>query len=186
MTDSIGMMEGAFFVSKKDILTWINTTFKLEINDISQAANGALYCQIIDSIHPNKVKMSKVNWKARHEHEIIQNYKLLQQAFLESKINKHIEVDKLVKGRTQENLELLQWLKKYYEVNRPGGEYDAEKRRKGEDLAVKTGNNGGSKSRDTSKNKDVVSKKGITTKEKVLQPIPEKENNNGFNKDLSK
>jgi RP/EB family microtubule-associated protein len=167
MAESIGMMEGAFFVSKKDILTWINTTFKLEINDIIQAANGAIYCQIVDAIHPNKVRMAKVNWKAKHEHEIIQNYKLLQQAFTDCKINKHLDVDKLVKGRTQENLELLQWLKKYFEVNNPGGVYDAEKRRKGEGISD-------AKSRDTSKNRDVVKK--TISRDKVLKTISDKEN----------
>jgi RP/EB family microtubule-associated protein len=168
MTESIGMMEGAYFVSKKDILIWVNKTYKLDMIDINEATNGALYCQIIDSIHQGKVKMSKVNWKAKQEHEIIQNYKILQQALMDNKINKYLEVAKLMKGRTQENLELLQWLKKYYEVNRPAGEYDAEKRRKGMDLNT---------SRDTSKNKEMVSNKRNISKERILKTIPEKENN---------
>lgn len=31
----------------------------------------------------------------------------------------------------QDNLEFLQWLKKYWDMNFPGGEYDAVARRKG-------------------------------------------------------
>jgi RP/EB family microtubule-associated protein len=154
MTDRIGMMEGAYFVSKTEILSWVNKTFKLDITGVEQAASGALYCQIIDSVHPGKVKMQKVNWKVKLEHEFLQNYKILQQAFDECNIKKNIEVEKLAKGRGQESLEFLQWLKKYYDVNFPGGQYDAEKRRNG--MGLETEN---LKKRDNSKNRDLVSSK---------------------------
>jgi RP/EB family microtubule-associated protein len=172
MTESIGMMEGAFFVGKKDILNWVNETFKLKLTDIVQASNGALYCQILDSVHPGKVKLQKVNWQAKNDYDIMGNYKILQQGMLECKVNKYLEVEKLSKGRTQENLEMLQWLKKYYEVNRPSGEYDAEKRRGGAELQSKT-NMPSSKARDNSKNRDLVvfSKKANISKEKSVKNL---------------
>lgn len=146
MTESIGMMEGAFFVSKKEILNWVNITFKLSLTSIEQACTGALYCQIVDSIHPGKLKMQKVNWKAKLEHEYLNNFKILQQAFTECKISKNIEVEKLAKGKPQDNLEFLQWLKRYFDINYSGAEYDPEKRRNGADLEVE-------KKRDNSKSK---------------------------------
>ena len=148
MTDSIGMMEGAFFVGKNEILNWVNSTYKLNMNKIEQACTGAVYCQIIDSIHPKKVKMHKVNWKAKLEHEYIQNFKILQQAFIDCKINKNIEVEKLVKGKYQDNLEFLQWLKKYFDVKQIAMDYDPMERRNNCDLEIC---NEGNKRRDNSK-----------------------------------
>ena len=42
-----------------------------------------------------------------------------------------IPVDRLVRCKMQDNLEFLQWLKKWWDMNFPGGEYDAASRRKG-------------------------------------------------------
>jgi hypothetical protein len=97
--------------------------------------------------------MGKVNWKAKLEHEFLNNYKILQQAFDDCKIQKNIEVEKLSKGRTQDNLEFLQWLKRYYDLNNPGIDYDAEKRRFGNDLenAKENFNSTNMKKRDNSK-----------------------------------
>jgi RP/EB family microtubule-associated protein len=42
--DNIGMMEGAFFVSKGIIINWINEFFCTNIAKIEQCATGAMYC----------------------------------------------------------------------------------------------------------------------------------------------
>jgi len=64
---SIGMMEGAFFVPKSDLLAWVNNTLKLEITHIEQLGTGAVYCQLIDIMYPGKVALGRVNWRARNE-----------------------------------------------------------------------------------------------------------------------
>jgi RP/EB family microtubule-associated protein len=42
-----------------------------------------------------------------------------------------IPVDRLIRCKMQDNLEFLQWLKRFWEMNFPGGEYDAVGRRGG-------------------------------------------------------
>lgn len=126
---TVGRMDSAFFVSRTELLQWVNATFRLNLSKVEQCANGAVYCQIIDSCHPGAVAMKKVNWSARADHESIPNFKVLQQAFDRCSIPRHIEVDKLVRGKYQDNLEMLQWIKTYYDRNFPGGEYDPMARR---------------------------------------------------------
>merc|ERR1711964_254045 len=69
----------------------------------------------------------------RAEYDMMPNYKILQQAF-KSGIPNHIEIEKLIKGKYQDNLEMFQWMKSYYEnTYDPGAaEYDAPSRRFGD------------------------------------------------------
>ena len=44
-----------------------------------------------------------------------------------------IPVEKLVKGRFQDNLDFIQWFKKFYDANYDGKEYDPVEARQGQD-----------------------------------------------------
>ncbi|KAF6154659.1 hypothetical protein GIB67_000543 [Kingdonia uniflora] len=113
MATNIGMMDAAYFVGRSEILTWINATLQLNISRVEEAASGSIQCQMMDMTHPGVVPMHKVNFDARSEYDMIQNYKVLQEVFTKLKLEKHIEVSRLVKGRPLDNLEFLQWLKRY-------------------------------------------------------------------------
>lgn len=142
---NIAMMDGTYFVGRKEILDWVNGICFTSLSKVEQTCTGAVACMILDSMYPGKVPMSKVDWSANKDYEYINNYKVLQKCFTNLKIDKHIEVDRLVRGKYQDNLEFMQWFKKFYELNASGQPYDAiAVREKGKGGALYTSKFGGS------------------------------------------
>merc|ERR1719492_734026 len=86
-------------------------------------------------LFPNCVQLKKVKFKTKLEHEYIQNFKVLQAAFKRMTVDKIVPVDKLIKGRFQDNFEFLQWFKKFFDANYSGEEYDPVAARGGIDLS---------------------------------------------------
>ena len=119
-------MEGAYFVGRKEVLAWINTTCQLNIAKVEDTASGAVACLLLDMLYPGQVPLGRVNWSANKSFEYVSNYKILQNAFTKLKIDRHIDVDRLISGRAMDNLEFMQWFKRYFELeigSRPPG-YD--------------------------------------------------------------
>jgi len=127
---AIGMMEGAYFVGRVELLNWLNDLLKLDYTKVEQVCSGAALCQIMDAIYPGQIPLHKVNFNAKQEYEYINNFKVLQTVFDKFAIDKFIDVANLVKGKYQDNLEFLQWLKRYYDIHHPEAEYNAVERRK--------------------------------------------------------
>ena len=99
---------------------------------------------------PEDLPMSRVKFNVNTEYAYLQNFKILQSmyqrrllcrvglayTFLQDAFTKHgierpVPVEALVKCKMQDNLEFLQWSKRYWDQYYPGGEYDALARRKG-------------------------------------------------------
>lgn len=55
----------------------------------------------------------------------------LLDAFTRHQIERQVPVESLIKCKMQDNLEFLQWSKRYWDQYFPGGDYDALARRKG-------------------------------------------------------
>eukprot|EP00980_Cylindrotheca_fusiformis_P030685 scaffold25232_cov255-Cylindrotheca_fusiformis.AAC.1 len=109
------MMDQAYFVGRAELLDFFNSLLDLNLTKIEQTATGAVACQLTEYIFPGSVPMSRVNWEARSDYEFIANYKLLQNAFTKNRIQRHIDVNKLIKAKYQDNLEFCQWLKAFFD-----------------------------------------------------------------------
>merc|ERR1719189_506639 len=75
-------------------------------------------------LYPGCIPIKRVKFKTKLEHEYISNFKLLQGAFKKMTVDKIVPVDKLVKGRFQDNFEFLQWFKRFFDANYQGQDYD--------------------------------------------------------------
>lgn len=53
----------------------------------------------MDCLYPGTFPYARVKWGAKHEHEFVENYKVLQAAFQKNGIKRHIDVAKLVKAK---------------------------------------------------------------------------------------
>lgn len=118
-------------LSRHEMMTWINDSLQTNFNKIEQMCSGAAYCQFLDMLFENCVPIKKVKFQAKLEHEFIQNWKLLQTGFKKVGVDKTIPVDKLIKGKFQDNFEFCQWFKKFFDANYAGQEYDALSMRNG-------------------------------------------------------
>jgi RP/EB family microtubule-associated protein len=65
---------------------------------------------------------------SRSDYEFVNNYKLLQAAFTKNNVLRHVDVDKLIRAKYQDNLEFCQWLKAFYDQSggSPRDGYDAK------------------------------------------------------------
>ncbi|XP_053736723.1 microtubule-associated protein RP/EB family member 3-like [Synchiropus splendidus] len=118
-------------LSRHDMLAWVNDSLQLTYTKIEQLGTGAAYCQFMDMLFPGCILMKKVKFNAKLEHEYIHNFKVLQASFKRMNVDKIIPVERLVKGKFQDNFEFLQWFKKFFDANYDGKEYDPLQLRQG-------------------------------------------------------
>eukprot|EP00562_Extubocellulus_spinifer_P001397 CAMPEP_0178482038 /NCGR_PEP_ID=MMETSP0696-20121128/6522_1 /TAXON_ID=265572 /ORGANISM="Extubocellulus spinifer, Strain CCMP396" /LENGTH=403 /DNA_ID=CAMNT_0020109531 /DNA_START=192 /DNA_END=1403 /DNA_ORIENTATION=- len=116
---AVGIMDSAYFVSKKELLDFFNTTLDMNLTKIEQTATGAVACQLCEMIFPKSIPVSRIDWGCRASFEYIANYKLLQAAFTKNRVRRHLDVDKLIRGKFQDNLEFCQWLKAFHDQQPP-------------------------------------------------------------------
>jgi len=100
-------------VSRTELLQWVNFHLGTTYKKIEDCSSGVAFVSLLGMAteHP----INRLKTMASTEQEFIHNFKLLQELLTKQGIQKTIEIDKLVKGNFQLNLELLQWTKRYCE-----------------------------------------------------------------------
>jgi len=121
-------------LSRHDMLAWVNDSLQTRFAKIEELGSGAAYCQFMDMLFPGSIQVKKVKFNTKLEHEYINNFKVLQAAFKKMNVDKIVPVDRLIKGRFQDNFEFLQWFKKFFDANYGGQDYDAIGMRGGEEV----------------------------------------------------
>jgi len=122
-------------LSRNDILQWINSALETNYGKIEDLCTGAAYCQFMEMMFPGSVRTKRVKWNTKLEHEYIQNFKVLQEGFKSLAVDKVVPVEKLVKGKFQDNFEFVQWFKKFFDANYTAAhDYDPVAAREGQPL----------------------------------------------------
>lgn len=112
-------MDSSTCISKSELLDWLRERFHYNIVKVEECGNGVLYLMIMDSLYPGKVPMRKIKQNAKQEWECLHNLKLLQNVFLDQGIKKNLDINRLAKCVYSDNLEFLQWLKRFYDRTHP-------------------------------------------------------------------
>ena len=60
-------MDSHYFLSKSELLGWINDTLSLRISKVEDTASGAVACQLMDALHPGVVPMKKIDFNSKNE-----------------------------------------------------------------------------------------------------------------------
>lgn len=126
-------------LSRHEMLAWVNDCVQTRYAKVEELCSGAAYCQFMDMLFPGCIPVKRVKFKTKLEHEYISNFKLLQGAFKKMTVDKIVPVDKLVKGRFQDNFEFLQWFKRFFDANYQGQDYDPIAARGGVDAVTGAG-----------------------------------------------
>ena len=77
---------------------------------------GSIQIKKVSVIHiffSFNVISSQVKFNTKQEHEYINNFKVLQASFKKMSVDKIVPVDRLVKGKFQDNFEFLQVVLKH-------------------------------------------------------------------------
>ncbi|UJR30697.1 hypothetical protein I4U23_018217 [Adineta vaga] len=159
-------------LSRNDILQWINSALDANFVKIEDLCSGAAYCQFMEMMFPGSIgtRSKRVKWNTKLEHEYINNFKVLQEYFKALSVEKIVPVEKLVKGKFQDNFEFVQWFKKFFDANyTDASDYDPVAARDGQPLGSggkATGASGGSGIRAPPAARAPVAK--------VAAPVPQK------------
>ncbi|XP_049291086.1 microtubule-associated protein RP/EB family member 1-like [Anopheles funestus] len=111
-------------LSRIELLAWVNRTLLAEFKKVEELCTGAAYCQLMDVLFPGCLQLKRVKFCTNVEHDFLSNLRMFQNALVQLKVSKAVPIERLAKGRFQDNFEFLQWFKKFFDANYDGKEYD--------------------------------------------------------------
>ncbi|KAL3309138.1 Microtubule-associated protein RP/EB member 2 [Cichlidogyrus casuarinus] len=126
-------------LSRNDIIAWVNGCLDANYGKVEELCTGSAYCQLVDMLFPGTLVFKKVKFNTKLEHEYIANFKVLQSLFKKHGVDKDVPIEKLVKGKFQDNFEFVQWFKRFFDMNYDNEPYDALGMRGGEALGNASG-----------------------------------------------
>lgn len=97
--------------SRRDLLEWMKS-LNIEINKIEELGQGTAMCHLLSMIHPNTSFVYLKNPTTKYDY--LKNLKVVQNFFFVNNIELRFPIGKLVECKLQDNLEMAQWLYKYY------------------------------------------------------------------------
>ncbi|XP_058066964.1 microtubule-associated protein RP/EB family member 1-like [Anopheles bellator] len=112
-------------LSRIELLAWVNRTLMSEFKKVEELCTGAAYCQLMDVLFPGCLPLKRVKFCTNVQHDFLNNLRIFQNGLVSLKVEKSVPIERLAKGRFQDNFEFLQWFKKFFDANYDGKEYDA-------------------------------------------------------------
>ncbi|XP_058126671.1 microtubule-associated protein RP/EB family member 1-like [Anopheles ziemanni] len=113
-------------LSRIELLAWINRTLLSDFKKVEELCTGAAYCQLMDVLFPGCISIKRVKYCTNVEHDFLSNLRMFQNALVQLKVDRSVPIERLAKGRFQDNFEFLQWFKKFFDANYDGKEYDPQ------------------------------------------------------------
>ena len=59
----VGMMDSAYFVSRTELLSFLNELLDLNLKKIEHTAPGHVACLLTEYIFPGSIPLKRINWE---------------------------------------------------------------------------------------------------------------------------
>ena len=114
---SAGNSSGCYYVGKQVLLKWMNEFIQDTVKRVEDMSSGHQYLVCLEAMYPGQINFSKVKNDAQLEWEKIENLKLVQAVLTKNNVDRVVDVERLAKGKYQDNLEFFQWFKWWFDAH---------------------------------------------------------------------
>ena len=86
-------------LGRLELIQWVNASLTTDYADVRNCADGVAYCQLVDSVLPGRVPLTKLNFNAHGPDDNLRNLRVLEEALGALGVRKTLDVEALAKGR---------------------------------------------------------------------------------------
>ncbi|CAN0240329.1 unnamed protein product, partial [Ectocarpus fasciculatus] len=103
------LVDSLFFLVRCCVFGWLAPSSPPPLQ-VEETCSGAVACQLVDSLFPGKVRLHRSNAATACLYciQLLCVVQVLQSAFDRLHIDKHIDVQRLTRGKYMDNLEFMQ------------------------------------------------------------------------------